>query len=175
MSSSVRSFLISFSKTIATGLRVGWIYARPDLVDLVARMRFDMGNSSLLHHMLAYYLEGGRLDEHVARMRALYREKLDILSSALTDLTEPYITFQRPKGGFFLWAKLQKGLSARAVRSAGIQEGVIFPVGSAFFPDGEEPGDDEHIRLAFSWTSKEDLRVGAERLARACARVAEGG
>ena len=161
----------SFSKLIATGLRVGWVHARPELIELISRMRFDMGNSPLLHHMLFQYLDGGRLDGHLRRMRTLYAEKLDILAGALTELAEPYLTFQRPKGGFFLWARLQEGLTDEAVQRAGIEEGVVFPLGGSFFPDQNDAGA-EHIRLAFSWTAKQDLRVGAERLARACARAA---
>ena len=163
----------TFSKVIATGLRVGWVHARPEVIDVVARMRFDMGNSAVLHHMLAEYLDGGRLDDHLVQMRALYAEKMDILASALTEFAEPYLTFTRPKGGFFLWLTLQEGLTAKAVQRAGVQEGVIFPVGRAFFADREDHGG-EHIRLAYSWTSKDDLRESAARLARACARAAEG-
>ena len=163
----------SFSKVIATGLRVGWVHARPELVELVARMRFDMGNSPLLHRALVHYLEDGRLDAHIERMRALYAEKVDILASALTELAEPYLTFQRPGGGFFLWVRLQQGLAAEALQHAATEEGVVFPLGRGFFADGQDT-DGEHIRLAFSWTAKEDLRAGAERLARACARVAGG-
>ena len=162
----------SFSKTIATGLRVGWVHGSAELVDLIARMRFDMGNSPLLHHMLMEYVSDGRLDEHLDRMRALYAEKLDILAGALTELAEPYLTFQRPLGGFFLWLSLQRGLTAEAVQRAAIDEGVVFPLGRAFYPDGRDAG--EHIRLAFSWTAREDLSLGAERLARACALVAGG-
>jgi DNA-binding transcriptional MocR family regulator len=163
----------TFSKIIATGLRVGWVHARPEIIEVVARMRFDMGNSAMLHHTLAEYIDGGRLDDHLEEMRLLYAEKMDILASALTEFAEPYLTFTRPKGGFFLWLKLQKGLTAEAVQRAAVQEGVIFPIGRAFFPEQKE-SDGEHIRLAYSWTSKDDLREGAERLARACARAAEG-
>ncbi len=169
----------SFSKAIATGLRVGWVHARPELIELISRMRFDMGNSPLLHYLLFDYLQGGRLDEHLERMRPLYAEKLDILAGALTELAEPYLTFRRPNGGFFLWVRLQRGLTADAVQRAGIDEGVVFPLGATFFPQGQDfpdgqDGGDQHLRLAFSWTAKEELRVGAERLARACARAADG-
>ena len=163
----------TFSKVIATGLRVGWVHARPEVIEVVARMRMDMGNSALLHNMLAEYLDDGRLDDHLDQMRAVYAEKMDTLSSALTEFAEPYLTFTRPKGGFFLWLTLQDGLTAAAVQRAGIQEGVVFPVGRAFFHDREDRGG-EHIRLAYSWTSMDDLRESAERLARACARAAEG-
>lgn len=163
----------TFSKIIATGLRVGWVHAQPELVELVGRMRFEMGNSPLLHHMLARYIEGGRLDEHIARMRLLYERKVDILAGALTELAEPYLTFEKPRGGFFLWARLQDGITSEELQRAAIEEGVIFPIGRAFFADRTER-DGQHIRLAFSWTRMDDLREGAERLARACARVADG-
>ena len=162
----------TFSKIIATGLRVGWVHARPEVIELVSRMRMDMGNSALLHYMLSEYIDNGQLDDHVDKMRTVYAEKMDILASALTEFAEPYLTFTRPKGGFFLWLKLQDGLTAAAVQRAGVQEGVVFPVGRAFFPSREEHGG-EHIRLAYSWTSTDDLRESAKRIARACARSAE--
>ena len=162
----------TFSKIIATGLRVGWVHARPEVIELVSRMRMDMGNSALLHYMLSEYIDNGQLDDHVDKMRTVYAEKMDILASALTEFAEPYLTFTRPKGGFFLWLKLQDGLTAAAVQRAGVQEGVVFPVGRAFFPSREEHGG-EHIRLAYSWTSTDDLRESAKRIARACARAAE--
>lgn len=163
----------SFSKTVATGLRIGWIHAEADLIELCSRMRFDMGNSPVLHHMLAEYLADGRLDRHLERTRPFYAKKLDILAAALTEFAEPYLTFQRPKGGFFLWVKLQAGLTAEAVHAAGVQEGVIVPMGHAFFPD-QVDSTGEHVRLAFSWTATEDLREAAARLARACASAADG-
>lgn len=162
----------SFSKTIATGLRVGWIHTNPELIELISRVRFDMGNSPLIHYMLFHYLNSGQLDEHLDRMRGLYAEKIDALSDVLADVAEPYLTFRKPTGGFFLWVRLQDGLTADAVQRAGISEGVVFPVGSTFFPD-QQAVDGEYLRLAFSWTSSDDLKLGAERLARACASIVE--
>jgi DNA-binding transcriptional MocR family regulator len=161
----------TFSKTIATGLRVGWVRAEPQLVERISRMRFDMGSSPLLHYMLAAFIESGDFDAHVARVRELYARKARALGRALVDLAEPYLSFTAPAGGFFLWVRLRDGLTADALQRAAIEEGVIFPIGYAFFPDRIDT-DGEHIRLAYSWTAESELVEAAARIARACERVA---
>jgi 2-aminoadipate transaminase len=161
----------SFSKSIATGLRVGWIHASPPLLERIAGMRFDMGSSSLLHAMLYEYLADGGLDRHLEAMRPLYAEKAATLERALVEHCEPYLTFVRPRGGFFLWVRLREGLTAEALQRAAIEEGVTFPIGLAFFPDRNDP-DGEHIRLSYSNASIEDLREAGARLGRACERAA---
>jgi 2-aminoadipate transaminase len=135
-------------------------------------MRFEMGNSPLLHRMLFEYMKDGALDDHLEQMRTLYAEKLDILAGALHEYCEPYLSWKKPAGGFFLWVTLREGLTADALQAAGLEEGVSFPIGYAFFSDRVDPTG-EHIRLAFSWTSKSDLREGARRLGRACERAVD--
>ena len=162
----------TFSKIIATGLRVGWVHAEPAVIERVMRMRFEMGNSPLLHHMIYNFIENGRLDEHLMHMRQVYSRKLDALTSALHEYCEPYLSFRKPEGGFFLWATLHNGLTARDVQREAILQGVTFPHGHAFFTDHQDPG--EHLRLAFSWIALEDIPEAARRLAVACERVAEG-
>jgi 2-aminoadipate transaminase len=164
----------TFSKVIATGLRVGWILTDPALVERMVTVRFDMGNSPLLHRMLAEYMAGGRLDAHVAEMRPIYASRARALQDALREYAEPYLTFVPPRGGFFLWVRLQDGLTAPAVQRAAMEEGASFPVGHAFFAERGAEGE-RHIRLAYSTRPEEDLREAARRIGRACERVAAGG
>jgi 2-aminoadipate transaminase len=164
----------TFSKTIATGLRVGWVQAPLDLIPALLATRFEMGNSPLLHRMLSEYMAGGGFDDHVETMRALYRRKVEALAGALGDLGGAHVGFATPAGGFFLWLRLLGDLRARDVQAAAMEEGVIFPVGEAFYP-GRDPGPDgEHIRLAYSWTAEADLVEAARRLAWALERTASG-
>jgi 2-aminoadipate transaminase len=160
----------TFSKVIATGLRVGWIHATPDLLDRVVRVRFEMGNSPLLHAMLYEFAKGGGLDRHVNGVRKIYARKVDTLASALHEYCEPYVSFRKPGGGFFLWVDLAEGLGGGAVQRAAMEEGLIAPAGLSFFPDRKDTG--HHMRLAFSWVQEEELREAARRLARACEKVA---
>jgi 2-aminoadipate transaminase len=163
----------TFSKIIATGLRVGWIHGDPRVLDHVLRMRFDMGNSPLLHHMVTDFMSSGRLDEHILSMRAVYQEKCSVLARGLRDYCEPYLTFREPLGGFFMWINLQQGLDPKSVQAAAVEEGLIAPAGHAFFPNQAEMKS-RNIRLAYSWAQKDDLEEAARRLGRACERVAAG-
>jgi 2-aminoadipate transaminase len=164
----------TFSKILATGLRVGWIHARPEWIELFGRMRFDMGQSVLIHRMLGEYIEDGRLDAHVEMMRALYADKAQLLCSSLEEFAGGCVRFTPPRGGFYLWVELLEGLTADALWRVGAEEGVWFPAGPSFFPDRVDPTG-EHIRLAFPWTSTEELREGARRIGLACQRLAGEG
>lgn len=164
----------TFSKVIAPGLRVGWLQARPELLRRVLPARFDMGNSPLQHRMLYEFMVSGELAAHLARMRALYRTKMQALAGALRDACGEAVQFTEPAGGFFLWLRLAAPLPAQTVQERALARGVVFPVGRGFFPaEGPRP-DAEYLRLAYSRAGVDDLRAGAERLA-ACLRDVRNG
>ena len=161
----------TLSKTIATGLRVGWVQARPDFIEALQTVRFDMGNSPLFHRALAEYVGSGKLDAHVDRMRPIYAEKCDVLCESLMKHCEPYVRFVKPDGGFFLWVECI-GAKASDLARAASEEGLVFPLGSVFFQDRENL-DDKHIRLAFSNTPLEELEEFGERLKTAFLKVVD--
>ena len=161
----------TFSKVIAPGLRVGWLQARPELLNLLMAARFDMGNSPLQHRMLYEFMVSGALEEHVARMRTVYRTKMRTLAGALRELCGDQVQFTEPAGGFFLWLRLAEPLKAQVVQERALARGVVFPVGRGFFPAEGPASDAEYLRLAYSRVSVDDLRTGAERIA-ACLRSA---
>ena len=163
--------LCSLSKTIATGLRVGWVQARQDYVDAMSRVRFDMGNNPLFQWALADYVGSGKLDDHVQRMRPIYAEKCEILAESLLQYCEPYVRFHKPDGGFFLWVECF-GASARDVVQAAAEEGLVFPVGSNFFSDRENAAD-SHFRMAFSAAPLEELAEVGPRLRAAFLKVVD--
>ena len=162
----------TFSKVIATGLRIGWVQARPDWIRAMVPARFDMGNSPLLHRMLHEYMVRGNFRDHVGEMRKLYAAKARTLASALEPYGEPYYEVTEPAGGFFLWLKLRNGLLGDAVRDCAAEDGLSFASGNRFYPSGD-PGDDgESLRLAYSWPPASTLEDAAERLGRAFHRAA---
>lgn len=163
----------TFSKTVATGLRIGWVYAHPDVLNIFSRVKFDMGQNQMALHMMGRFLEEGHLEPHVERMRTLYKKKMtltaDLLKAQLADL----VSFDRPDGGFYLWLKLKKGLTTKAVWRTACQEGISVNPGYNSFPDRPyEQG--EYLRLAYSWTPMDQLEEGVLRLVAACRRVTRG-
>ena len=77
----------TFSKTVATGLRVALITSQPEIVQKLVFMRFDNGASPLLHRMVLEYLRSGEYEPHVEGLRDLYRERRDASADALREFT----------------------------------------------------------------------------------------
>ncbi len=161
----------TFSKTVATGLRVGYIVAQPEIVARLVHTRFDNGGPPILHRLLHRYLESGHYDPHVEMLRGLYRERRDATADALRDLCEPYVTFRAPRGGFFHWLKLAPGLDAAAVVRAAAARGVAVTPGTGYFANG---GGEDRIRLVYSALPPAELRSAIEAFADALAAVAAG-
>ena len=159
----------TFSKLIATGLRLGWNLAPPALILRMAALRYDMGSSPYLGRTVAEMIRNGDLDRHVDRLRAIYRRKLDRLCQALDEHCGDYLSYRRPGGGFFVWAGLRPGLSALEVQRVANEKAVIVGAGPHFFADGAAT---QHLRLAFSYTPVEEIEEGVHRLAEAIREVA---
>jgi 2-aminoadipate transaminase len=159
----------SFSKTIATGLRMGWVQGPPALISRIAALRYDMGTSPFLGRVIAEMIRNGDLDRHIDRLRGIYRHKLERVEAALARYCAPFIRYTRPRGGFFLWLELRPGMSSRDVQLAAHERGVVVGQGPQFFADGVATN---HLRLAFSYVDLEEIDEGIQRLGEAMAEVA---
>ena len=159
----------SFSKIIATGLRMGWIMGPPALVSRIAALRYDMGSSPFLGRVIAEMIRNGDLDRHIGGLRRTYLRKLERVEDALARYCADYTAYVRPLGGFFLWLQLRPGLTSRDVQAAANERGVIVGQGPQFFADGQATN---HLRLAFSYVAMEEIEEGIQRLGEAMAEVA---
>src|SRR3990172_4511052 len=159
----------SFSKIIATGLRMGWIMGPPALVSRIAALRYDMGSSPFLGRVIAEMIRNGDLDRHIEGLRRTYLRKLERVEDALGRYCADYTTYVRPLGGFFLWLQLRPGMNSRDVQMAANERGVIVGQGPQFFADGQATN---HLRLAFSYVAMEDIEEGVHRLGEAMDEVA---
>ena len=157
------------SKTIATGLRVGWIIAAPGVVRTLVFTRLDNGASPLLHRTVLEYLRGGTHDAHVGELRRLYRERRDAAAAALREQLDGHATFELPSGGFYLWLRLAARLRADAVVAAAQRRGVAVTPGALHFAN---EGGERHLRLAYSAATAADLAEAIALLGQACAEVA---
>jgi len=160
--------MCSFSKVVATGLRIGWIQSRKEFTEPLTRVRFDMGNSPLFHYALAELITSGKLEKHAEAMRSLYKQKCFTLIDSLREHCNSYVTWEEPEGGYFLWVRCKVGNSLDLIKSAA-EEGLVFPSGSVFFIDGTQ--DTSHFRLAYTGESFQHLKDSGLRLRRAFDRI----
>ncbi len=164
----------TFSKTVATGIRIGWIHARPELLDLFGRMRFAMGQNQLGLRTMGEFLDAGEYEPHLLHIRDVYRTKRDALHTALTREVSDYLEWDLPDGGFYFWAKLKDGIPLEALWRTAVEEGIAVNNGKGFSPANETSPSEPHIRIAYPWTPIEQFDEAATRLRLACERVVAG-
>ena len=163
-------YLSTFSKTLAPGIRLGWIVAPPDVISKLVQLKQGADlHSSTFDQMVAYeVVHDGFLDEHVKKIRAVYRERRDVMLAALAEYFPPEVTWTHPEGGLFLWMTLPEGLDMQHLFQAALRENVAFVPGDCFYPGGDEGS--RHMRLNFSHSNPQQIREGIRRLGLAVAR-----
>ena len=158
-------YLGTFSKTVAPGLRVGWICAsRPLVRRLVLVKQASDLNMPAINQMVVHRLVAdGRHAELIARARSRYRAKRDAMLAALAAYMPPSISWTRPEGGFFIWLTLPAGVSGASLLTRAVDEArVAFVPGAAFFHDGS---GENTIRLSYSLPDISAIETGVRRLA----------
>ena len=140
----------SFSKTIAPGLRVGYVILPEEIAagleDIVASTYITP--ALVTEATVLEFLRRGLLEPNLERVRGLLRERRDAMLEAL-----------EREGGYFLWLELPAGTDATELLGRATAAGVTFVPGSDF---GGEP---HSARLAFSFASPAEIDEGVTRLA----------
>ncbi len=160
----------SLSKTVAGGLRVGWLAARGPVLARLAhlKMNTDLHSPGLTQLVAAGLLRGEGYEEHVAASCAIYRERRDVMLEALDRHLSDAATWTAPLGGHNLWVTLDRPVDERLLYAEALREGVTFLPGGATEP---EPSGRTSLRLSFSIVAPERFDEGARRLARALRSV----
>lgn len=159
-------YLSTFSKTLAPGIRLGWIVAPSKvLTKLVqAKQGADL-HTSIFTQMIANDIcQRGFLRQHVKDIRDTYRERCGVMLAAMEKHFPTGVHWTRPKGGLFLWVVLPKEIDSMALLKDALEEKVAFIPGSAFYPDGS---GENTFRLTFSTASPEMIEEGIHRLGKA--------
>jgi 2-aminoadipate transaminase len=161
----------SFAKTVAPGLRLGWINADVGIVRTLMDLGYVDSGGGVNHATgltMATFGTSGEYDEHIAGLRSAYRSRRDTLVELVRGAL-PGFDVPLPAGGWFVWLRLPEPLTAAALLRAAEQRGVSFVEGTRFYPGGQ--GDGEHIRLCFAFLATRELAEAAGRLASAVTAV----
>ncbi|WP_035051500.1 aminotransferase-like domain-containing protein [Andreprevotia chitinilytica] len=154
----------SFSKTLAPGLRLGYLIVHPDFITPLTRLKqaADLHSNRLSQALVADCLERNELAAHVASVLPIYRERRDAMHVALSQHLGELASWQVPVGGLFFWVKLRQPVDMRALLAAGLDAGIAVMPGDAFFAGTP---DVSYLRLNFSHADPAAILTGAERLA----------
>jgi 2-aminoadipate transaminase len=159
-------YLSTFSKTLAPGLRIGWMAGPQPIIErcVTVKQGMDLCGPALTQAIAAALLARGLLRSRLPAIAELYRRKCEVMIETLEREMPAGVTWTRPEGGLFLWVRLPEALDAGALlRTAVEQEGVMYVPGQAFHCDGSGRNT---LRLNFSYPSEVEIREGITRLAR---------
>lgn len=167
-------YLSTFSKTLAPGLRLGWIVAPERVMAplLQAKQGADLHTSTLIQYLAYDICQRGLIRAHVKQIRAIYRERRDVMLRTMEEAFPPGVTWTHPQGGLFLWVRMPEKIDSQELLRIAIDEKVAFVPGNAFYPDGQ--GGRNCMRLNFSYSPPEIIEEGIQRLGRAIKRMLDG-
>ncbi len=154
----------TFSKILAPGLRMGWAYARPEIIARLQMFKGEGSSGPFLTRMVARYCAEGRLEAHIKELVTHYHHKRDVMLAAIRKHFPAEVSYTIPEGGFFIWCTLPEGMSATKLQQDAEQYGATFLPGTRCFANGQ---GDNAIRLAFSFEPIEHVEEGIARIAKA--------
>jgi 2-aminoadipate transaminase len=157
-------YLGTFSKTFASGVRVGWAVAPPAIRDklILAAESAVLCHSSFAQLTVRQYLATQPWREQIKDFRELYRERRDAALSALSALMPAGCSWTRPAGGFYVWLQLPDGVDAKAMLPRAISARVAYVPGTGFYADGSGT---RFARLCYAFPTPERIHEGVRRLA----------
>jgi 2-aminoadipate transaminase len=156
-------YIGTLAKTVAPGLRVGWVLAPAAVAKSLAPVKqaMDFNSSTIDQAAAAIYLERVDWARRTSELRAVYAAPMRAIVKGLPDVLPTGSSFTHPQGGVFVWVKLPDGWSTAALLERAVEHGIFFMPGSAFLADVP---DDRSLRLSISNHTPASVAEGLTRL-----------
>lgn len=158
-------YLSTFSKILSPGLRIGWIYGNPEVIQkyVLFKQGTDLHTNIMAQMLAAKFTDMFDLDAHIGRIKEVYKRRRDLMYNTIKESFPEGVHVTNPSGGLFLWVELPKGLSSRDVLFRSLENNVAFVPGGSFFPNGR---GENTLRMNFSNMPEERIVEGVHRLAK---------
>jgi GntR family transcriptional regulator / MocR family aminotransferase len=164
----------SFSKTIAPGIRIGFVAAPQKLITRLAKLRklIDRQGEQLLEEAIANLLKNGDISRHLKKANKIYHERRDLLCSLLQEKLGDKVSFQVPSGGFAIWMEYRNGVDSRVVGEKAAEMGLtINNCGDYFYVDPMQKHS--FVRLGFASLNEKEMAEAVDILGRAIEKAVQ--
>jgi 2-aminoadipate transaminase len=154
----------SFSKTVAPGIRVGYLVGPRPVIAQIEKLATGayISPNMVAQGIVNQFARSGAIDRSIETVKSALRERVRVLGESLRREL-PDARFTEPEGGYFMWVELPRGTDVNALFDAAAQRGVQFVKGTDFVLEGYESS----LRLAFSGVTPAEIEEGVSRLAEA--------
>ena len=159
-------YLGSFSKIVTPGMRLGYIIAHKDIINMVetAKQAADLHSNIFGQYLISDYLWNNDLDKHIEKIKNLYKTQANAMVEAMKKYFPKNVKFTIPKGGMFSWATLEEGQSSVELFNRAIKKNVAFVPGDPFYVNEHNVNT---LRLNYTNATEERIEEGIKRLAQA--------
>lgn len=156
-------YIGTFSKVLTPGLRIGWMIGHERIIDKLvqAKQSADLHTSTLTQYLSYEVAKDGFLDEHIERLKVVYRERRDTMLDALSEYFPEEVKWHQPEGGLFLMIYLPEGMDSTALLQKALTHKVAFVPGTDFHVGGIGANT---FRLNFSNAGTDRIVEGVRRL-----------
>jgi len=160
----------SFSKILGPGFRLGYMLSSYEIFDKAETIKqaLDACTSNFMQILGNEFLAQHKLDPYLKFLRREYLERKNLLQNNLKKYMPKEITWNEPKGGFYIWLKLPPHIRSTDIFKESVDKGVVFVTGRTFDPASVK---DDRLRLSFSNMPKESIEKGVVILAEAIKKV----
>jgi len=156
----------SFSKILGPGFRLGYMLASEEIFEKAENIKqaLDACTSNFMQILANEFLVREKLNPYLEFLRHEYEERKNILQISLKKYMPKEITWNEPKGGFYIWLDLPGHINSTEIFKESVKKGVVFVTGRTFDPESIK---DDRLRLSFSNMPKDTIEKGVKILAEA--------
>lgn len=152
-------YLKTFSKTICSGLRLGFMLAHKRLIAqcCMLRQNVDIHPNSISQYLVSEFIQSGEYEKHLKYVIQVYKKRRDVMEQALNKHVPKEVLWIKPQGGFYYWCQLPRQVNASELFIMCARQGVVFMPGIPFFLQG----NGEHfMRLNFTTPKPDEIETG---------------
>lgn len=148
-------YLGTVSKTMAPGLRIGWVAGPEAVVQRLGdvKMQTDYGASSVSQWVMTELLTSGGYDEYLEKLRVELKERRDYALAILKEEFSGMATWNVPEGGFYIWLRFDRKLPMDKIFSDALKSGVLINPGNIY-----DYGENNAIRISYAYAKPEELK-----------------
>jgi 2-aminoadipate transaminase len=156
-------YLGTFSKVLAPGFRIAWCIADTDILNklVIVKQSSDLCTNTFGQYIAAEYLTRGYIDEHLEKIKTLYKGKMYRMLAAMDKHFPPEAKWTRPEGGMFIWVTLPENIDTKEMFTRALEHNVAYVHGASFFANKNGKNT---MRLNFTYATDEQIDEGIKRL-----------